>query len=81
MKRREAIRRIKVAARSRTLVFTTHAYAKLDLLGETVQSLSAAVERARSFVEQEDETWRTFGGGLTCVLAVVDRVVVVTLFA
>jgi hypothetical protein len=83
MKRAEAIRRIKTAARSRALVFTDHAYDRLDLLGETVESLSIAVERARSFVEQEqeDDTWRVFGDGLTCVLALVDDVVVVTLFA
>jgi len=80
VRRTEAIRRIKVAARSRTFVFTDHAYEKMDLLGETVESVSVAVESATSFAEQEDGTWRAFGGGLTCVMALVDDVVVVTLF-
>jgi hypothetical protein len=81
VKRSEAIRRIKVAARSRALVFTDDAYEKMDLLGETVESVSIGVERARSFIAQVDGTWRAFGGGLTCIVALVDDVVVVTLFA
>lgn len=71
---------MKVAARSRALVFTDHAYEKMDLLDETVESVSLSVERARSFVAQVDGTWRAFGAGLTSVMALVDDVIVVTLF-
>jgi hypothetical protein len=81
VRRAEAIRRIKGAARARALVFTDHAYDKMDSLGETVESVSIGIERARSFAAQADGTWRAFGGGLTCVMALVDDVVVVTLFA
>jgi len=53
----------------------------MDSLGETVESVSIVIARARSFAAQADGTWRAFGGGLTCVVALVDDVVVVTLFA
>jgi len=42
--------------------------------------LRIAIESTKSFSEQVDGTWRAFGGGLTCVVAVIDDVVVVTLF-
>lgn len=75
------IRRIRMSARFHRLVFTEHAYEKMDQLGETEESVSAAIEGARSFVEQEGSTWRIFGGGLTCVVSIRGGVVVVTLFA
>jgi hypothetical protein len=61
-------------------MFTDHAYQKMDVLGETTESVSIAIESTKSFSEQVDGTWRAFGGGLTCVVAVIDDVVVVTLF-
>ena len=80
MKRKEALRRIRVSAQDRTLVFTEHAYEKMDKLGETEGSVSRAVQGAKSLVAQEDGSWRVFGGGLTCILMIRGDVVVVTLF-
>lgn len=80
MKRSEVLRRIKASARDRTLIFTEHVYDKMDKLGETEESVSVAVQNARSFVGQEDGRWRVFGSGLTCIMAISGDVVVVTLF-
>lgn len=80
MRREQAIRSIRSAARSRALVFTNHAYEKMDLLGETVESVSLAIQDSRSFVKQSDGSWRVFGAGITCVVKVVDMTVVVTIF-
>jgi hypothetical protein len=80
MKRERAIRSIRKAARARDLVFTAHAYEKMDRLGETVESVSAAIVGSRSFVTQTDGSWRVFGDGVTCVVKLVDDVVVVTIF-
>lgn len=74
------IRRVRDAARSQALIFAAHAYEKMDLLGETAESVSAAIQSARSFVRQEDGSWRVFGNDLTCVVKVIGDVVVVTLF-
>ncbi len=74
------MRCIKASAQGRTLVFTQHAYDKMDELAETEESVSVAIQRAKSFVEQEDGRWRAFGDGLTCILVVSGDVVVVTLF-
>jgi len=78
--RGEALRRIKATARDRKLVFSHHAYEKMDVLGETEASVTAALRRATTIAAQPGRTWRVFGGGLTCVVALRGDVVVVTLF-
>jgi hypothetical protein len=81
VRREETVRRIRRAARARSLIFTEHAYDKMDLLGETAESVSVAIQDATSFVRQNDGSWRVFGDGLTCVVVMIESVVVVTLFA
>jgi uncharacterized membrane protein len=80
VRREDALRDIKAAARSRQLVFTQHAYEKMDALGETEASVGLAICDASSIASQADGSWRVFGGGLTCVVVISGDVIVVTLF-
>ena len=52
----------------------------MDLFDETVESVSVAIQSSTSFIRQDDDSWRVFGDGLTCVISLFDEVVVVTLF-
>ena len=80
MKRGDAVRKIKAAAKARSLVFTPHARQAMLDDGETVESVSASVERSAMFVPQTDGTWRVGGDDLTIIIAIRAAVVVVTVF-
>ena len=82
MKRREAIRRIRVAAAERRLIFTGHALDEMDEEGETRQSVASVLERAGSFTLQKNGRWRLHGEGLTVIVQVDEPTVIVwTVFA
>lgn len=80
MRRAVAVEQIRAAARERRLVFTEHAYEKMDILGETERSVGLAIASAKTFAAQEDGAWRAVGNGLTCVVAIRGDVIVVTMF-
>lgn len=80
MKRREAIRAIKAAARSRDLVFTDHAPDGMEARGETKESVSAAIDGASAFTPQADGSFNVRGDGLAAVVALRGAVIVVTVY-
>ena len=82
MKRRWAIRLIKQAAADRRLLFTNHALDEMDAEGETRESVASAIEHAASFAVQANGRWRVHGEGLTVIVQIGERAVIVwTVFA
>ncbi len=80
MRRQEAIRTIKAAARAGTLIFTDHAREKIASCCETPDSVANAIANASAFTAQPDGTYNVRGEGLAAVVAMRDKVVAVTVY-
>jgi hypothetical protein len=81
VRRGEAIRLIKAAARNRSLIFSGHALEEMDADQETIESVSAAIERATAFERQLDDSWKVRGEHVAAVVDVkAPGVVVVTVW-
>ena len=82
MKRHGAIRLIKKAAADGRLIFTGHALDEMDADGETRESVAAALKNADSFTLQVNGRWRVHGEGLTVIVQIDGRAVIIcTVFA
>ncbi len=77
MKRHGAIRLIKKAAAERRLIFTNHALDEMDADGETRESVASALQNAQSFTLQENGRWRVHGQGLTVIVQIGGKAVIV----
>ncbi len=77
MRRSEAIRLLKAAARNRCLIFSAHASAEMDADQETVESVSASIAVATAFDRQTDGTWKVRGDHVAAVVDIKPNGVVV----
>jgi hypothetical protein len=75
-------RLIKKAAAARRLIFTDHALDEMDADGETRESVASVLRNASAFTLQENGRWRVHGEGLTVIVQIAERAVIVwTVFA
>lgn len=77
VKRAEAIKRIRTAARSGTLRFREHAEDEMISDLETHQSVAWVLAHAKIFVLQDNGLFRVSGDELTVVVKVMDHAVIV----
>lgn len=82
MTRALALRLIKRAVARQRLVFTDHALDEMDAEGETRESVATVLLHGRSCRLQENGRWRLHGRGLTVIVQIDNRAVIIwTVFA